>query len=260
MSPLALGQARAVRHSNVGERELGGARRTQRKLVLDDARLEAVGALLDEKRRDAAVGCGPNDGDVRKRAVRDPELAAVDSPVAAAAPRVSAHAPGSEPPCASVSAKHPSFGAARELAAAIATLLVGAEREDAAHYEAALHGHAAANAAVAALELLADETVRRVAQAGAAVVVQRRAEQTELGEPRHELDGKTFGGEAVGDERRDFAIDEARNRVADQPLVVAEQRSDVEEIERIGVELMGNVGRPIGRPIQSDDRAIEARR
>ncbi len=63
--------------------------------------------------------------------------------------------------------------------------------------------------------------------------LQRGAEQAELREPRHELDRKARGGEAVGDDRQHFAVDEARDGILDQPLVLAEQRSDVVEIERI---------------------------
>ena len=73
-----------------------------------------------------------------------------------------------------------------------------------------------------------------MAQTCATVTVQRCAEQSQLGEPRNELDGEALGGETLGHERRDFAIDEPRDGVADEALVIVEQRSDVEEIDGLG--------------------------
>src|SRR5688572_30223006 len=104
---------------------------------------------------------------------------------------------------------------------------------DGSHDEAALHGYAAAHATVAALELLADDAVGRVAEAGATVAVQSRAEQPQLGESRHDLARKSFRCETFGHDRRDLAVDESADGIADQPLVFAEQRCDVVEIERI---------------------------
>ena len=59
-------------------------------------------------------------------------------------------------------------------------LRVRAERVDRVHDEAALHAREAADAGVAALELLHREAVADLAQAGAAVSVQIATKQTEL--------------------------------------------------------------------------------
>jgi hypothetical protein len=68
-------------------------------------------------------------------------------------------------------------------------------------------------------------------EAGAAVALQSRTEQSELGEPRHELAGEALRRETVADDRRDFAVDESADSIPDQPLVIAEQRCDVVKIE-----------------------------
>jgi hypothetical protein len=63
--------------------------------------------------------------------------------------------------------------------------------------------------------------------------VQSRAEQSELGQSRDELAREAFRRETVRHDRRDLAVDEAADGIADQPLVFAQQRRDVVEIERI---------------------------
>ena len=65
--------------------------------------------------------------------------------------------------------------------------------------------------------------------------------------PRHELDREAFGRKTVGDDRQDFAIDESGNRVANQPFVVAQQRVDGIEVERIagGHERNGRLAPPV---------------
>ena len=159
--------------------------------------------------------------------------------------------PGSEPPCDSVNAKQPSFVAARELRQPSRALLLRAERMDRTHDEAALHRNAAAHAAVAALELLADEAVRGGLKPGAAVTAQSRAEQSELGEARNELDRETFSRETLRDDRRDLSVDEparrcrgsgARHRRA--ALRCRRNRAD-------SVGLMESIGRPGGRPTRA---------
>ncbi len=104
---------------------------------------------------------------------------------------------------------------------------------DRTHDETALHRNAAAHAAVSALELLANEAVRDRPKPGTSVTLQSRAEQSELCQAWHELDRETLRREAVRDDRRDLSIDEPADGIADQPLVIVEQRSDVVEIERI---------------------------
>jgi len=104
---------------------------------------------------------------------------------------------------------------------------------DRTHDEAALHGDTAAHAAVSALELLANDAVRGIPKPGATVAAQRGAKQSELCEARNELDRKTLRRKTIRDDRRDLSVDEPANGLADQPLVIVEQGSDVVEIERI---------------------------
>src|SRR5262245_17640806 len=91
-------------------------------------------------------------------------------------------------------------GAARKRRQPPRLLLVGAECLDTAHHETALYRHAAAQAAVAALELLANQAIARIAQTAAAISRERRAEQPELRQARNELDWETLGGKALVDD------------------------------------------------------------
>ena len=166
LSPFASGSRALSGTLTSANVELRRARCAQRELVLDDARLEPARPLLDEERLDAVVGHRPYDGDVRQRAVRDPLLRAVERPVAAASARVRAHArrdPSRRAPRSTrsnrASSPRASSGSHRDRCSSEPNAKI------AAHDETALHGHAAAHAAVAALELLADEPVRGVAQA-----------------------------------------------------------------------------------------------
>src|SRR6188768_3767007 len=87
-------------------------------------------------------------------------------------------------------------------------LLLGAVGVDAVHGEPALHRRHRAEAAVAALELLHDQTVRDVVHAGASVAVQVRAEDAELAHARDELAWELLAAEAAFEERQALVLDE----------------------------------------------------
>jgi hypothetical protein len=95
------------------------------------------------------------------------------------------------------------------------------------HDEARLHARERTQSAVAALELLADQAVRDVADARAAVLLgQRRTEEAELGDARHEIHRKGPVAIRLDDARRELVLDEATRGVADLALVVGEQLFD----------------------------------
>ena len=87
---------------------------------------------------------------------------------------------GSEPPCGSVRPKQPMISPAAMPRQVLLLLLFAAVGEDRVHAQRALHRGEAAQAGIAALQLLADQAVADAVHAGAAVFLGNgRAEQAE---------------------------------------------------------------------------------
>ena len=180
------------------------------------------------------VGVGPDDGDIRDRAVRDPHLRAVEDPVVAVAAGAGAHrARVASPQSGSVSPKQPMTSPAAIRGSHSCFCSSRAAPPDREHGERALHRDEAAHPAVARLELQAREAVGGRARAGAAVALEVHAEQPELAQLLRQLLGNvpasnqspTSGGSGRATNRRD--------RVADQPLLVVQQAVDIEKVARI---------------------------
>jgi len=93
------------------------------------------------------------------------------------------------------------------------------------HGEPALHRGEGAQAGVAALELLHDEAVGDVVHAGAAVALEVRSEEAELGELRQELHGE---GSVLADE--ELVRDELAHGVARVPLLIREQLVEPQDV------------------------------
>src|SRR5690606_30026794 len=114
---------------------------------------------------------GPDDGDVGHRTVRDPHLRAIQYPAITIATRRRDHAGRIGAVIGlreAEAADDLATGHPREIPL---LLLFASERVDGIHAERALHGRERADARVAALELLHDEAVRDVVEAGAAVLL-----------------------------------------------------------------------------------------
>jgi hypothetical protein len=97
------------------------------------------------------------------------------------------------------------------------------EGVDGVHAERSLHGHHRPQAAVGAFELLADEAVGDVVEAGAAIALQIGAEHAELGHARDELPRELLARVMRLDDRQRFALDEVTNGGADGALITGEQ-------------------------------------
>jgi hypothetical protein len=106
-----------------------------------------------------------------------------------------------------------------------------AEGVDRIHHQAALHRDEAAQAGVAALELLHGEAVGDVVEAGQAVLVDGGAEQVELAHLGDQLDGEALVAMALDDQRHEARVDPRADGVAHQPLLSAEQRVDLHEVD-----------------------------
>ena len=114
----------------------------------------------------------------------------------------------------------------------MALLLIAAEGEDRIHHERALHGDEGAQARVAALELLTDQTVGDVVQTGAAVLLgEVGAEHTELAELGRDLVRKRARLEVLHHEREVALAYPAPHGVAHHALVLRELALELEEID-----------------------------
>ena len=202
--------------------------------MLDLLGHEARGAFLDDEALDAFIGHRPDDGDVGQIAVGDPHLGAVDDPVAAVLLGVGLHVGrigaavrfGQAEAADDLAAGH-----ARQVFTALLFRTVGVNR---VHAQRALNRDEAADAGIAALQLLADQAVADAVQAGATVFFrQRGAQQTHGRDFRHQLLRETALVERLADDRNDLLVGEARHRVLDHALFFREQRADVVQIVRV---------------------------
>ena len=89
----------------------------------------------------------------------------------------------------------------------------------------------AAQAGVAALELLHDQAVGDVVHARAAVALEVGAEDAQLGQLGHELHREGAGAEVLLDERQEAPLDELRHGAAGEPLLVGQQVVELEEVD-----------------------------
>src|SRR5262249_30322703 len=92
-------------------------------------------------------------------------------------------------------------------------------------------GDEAAQAGVAALQLLHDEAVGDAAQAGETVFRDAGTEEVELAHGGHQLERGAGVAVAFFDERLDLVIDERAHRVAHQPLLFTEERIELQKID-----------------------------
>ena len=226
-----LGQQVGGRDAAVLEAELGGDRGAQRELAVLIAGGEARRALLDEEAADAVVGLRPDHGDVGDRAVGDPLLGAVEDPAVAVAAGGGAHAARVRAEVGLGEAEAADRLARRQGREPAVALLLRAEGVDRVHHQAALHRDEAAQPGVAALELLHDQAVGDVVQAGQVVLVDGGAEQVELGHLGHQLDRETAVAVALFDDRFEPLVDPGAHGVAHQALLFAQKIVDMQKIE-----------------------------
>ena len=218
------------RNPAVLEGELAGHRRPQRELAVLLGAHEALGALLDQEAPDSLVGARPHDRDIGDAAVRDPLLGAVQHPVVPVAARAGAHRRGVRPEIRlreTEAANHPAAGQPRDEAV---LLLLRAEGEDRVHDQGALHRDHAADAGIAALQLLHHEPVRDIPQAGESVLREVRSEQVQIADLGRQLHRRARIAMALLDDGLHPLVDELTDGISDQALLAAEQRVELHEI------------------------------
>ena len=99
---------------------------------------------------------------------------------------------GSEPASGSVSPKQPTNSPVRSFGRNFCLLLLRAECPDRIHHQRRLHGKRRAVAGIDPLDLARDQAVADVVDAGAAIALQRGAEETHLAHLVHDGRGRIF--------------------------------------------------------------------
>ncbi len=96
-----------------------------------------------------------------------------------------------------------------------------------------MHGDEAAEAGVAALEFLCDETIRNVGHAGATVAVEAGAEEAEFAELRDEMLWECAFAAVLFDDGDDFGFDELTSGLARELFLIVEERIEVDVIDAV---------------------------
>src|SRR6266478_7167624 len=109
-------------------------------------------------------------------------------------------------------------------------LLVRAEGINWIHYQRRLHADKRAHAGISAFQFLRDQSVFHVRHAGAAIAVQRGAEESEIGHRLNEFAREAPGAVALLNDRYEIVFNEAARRIAHQAFVVIQQRVEADEI------------------------------
>ena len=232
LQALHVGQAVRFGNAHVVEEQRTGDRGAQAHLLVDFLGSEAGEVLLHHEALDAVVGLRPDDGDVGQVAAGDPHLGAVEDPVGTIAPGVGLHAGRVGAAMRLGQAEAADHLARRHVRQPAQALLFTAVGVDRVHAQRALHRHEAADAAVAALQFLADQAVADAVEAGATIFFgQRGTEQAECGNFRHQFLREAAGIEGIADDRDHALVGEARHGVLHRALLFAEQGTDVVQVE-----------------------------
>ena len=155
--------------------------------------------------------------------------------------------PGLEPKSGSVRPKQPIFSPFCMTGSHVCFLLVAAKRVDGIHGQRRVHADERANAAVAALQFLHDQSVFDIRHPGAAVAFEAGAIKAQVGHGLDQFLGEAAGAVALLDDGDEVVLDELAGGVADQAFVVGEQGVEFEEInspELDGHQLLISVSSP----------------
>ena len=125
------------------------------------------------------------------------------------------------------------------------------------HAEAALHRDETAERGVSALELLHDQAVFDIAQAGAAVAMEIGPEEAEVSDRTGQLVGKSAVAEVLRDLRNELVLDELTRCLANEQLFLAQQRIEIHEVNAFEFEhrgpersIVARHSRPHARPLR----------
>ena len=233
--PRHVGQQVFFGHEHLVHHDLAGGRCAHRELAFDLARGEAFHAALeDEPANHAGVVLRPHHHDVGDRRVRDPQLGAAQRIAAVDFAGAGYHAAGIGAVIGfgqAEAAEQFARGHARQILLTLFLAAIGVNRR---HRQRGLHAARRAERRIDALEFAHDETVGDIADAGAAVAFERRAEKTELAHLAHHLDVEGLVAVRVQDARHQLFLRVLARRVADQLICDALHRGYASGTDAIG--------------------------
>ncbi len=217
------------RHLHVREEELAGRARPDAQLVLDLAGLDALPRALDDERRDAAVGgvgvgLGEDELVVGLGGVRDPVLLAVQQIGAVGlADRGGQHRRHVGSGGRLGQAEAAELLALRHRLEVLALLLLAAVAQQRQRVQADVHRDQRPEGRLAPLDLLADQRLAHVVEAGAAVLDRdRRAQEPELGHPLDDPHVEVVVDVVLLRDRQHPPVDELAHRLLDRALLVSQ--------------------------------------
>jgi len=110
-------------------------------------------------------------------------------------------------------------------------LLLGTPRINRVHRERALHRGKGSQARIRRLELLHDQPVGDVFHPGASVTLEIRAEDSQFGQFRDQIERKALARKMALDVRHHLAPHELTHRIASHPILGTEQFVEVVEVQ-----------------------------
>ena len=132
-------------------------------------------------------------------------------------------------------AKTPDFFAGRQVGQPALFLFVGAESGDGPHHEAALNRGEAAQAAVAALKLFANDAVHGATQARATRFLDARTEQAQGAHLGDQFGGESAGLEMLTHHGHELAVDELPHGVAHAAFFITQIAGELVEVDALVV-------------------------
>ncbi len=219
---------------------------------MDIGSRKAGRASLHQKAADAVFRPRPDNSDVRQRSVGDPGLLTIQDPVRSVADGTGPHRRRIRPEIRFGQPEAADRSSRLQFGQPSGFLFVRSVLEDRVHHERALHGDEAAQAGIAALDLLHDEPVFHIAHAGAAVALEIRAQESELSHFGNQFSWKPAFAETIPNYRRDSFVDKPPGRLPHHEFLLGELRIDQKVIHAAECHESSVVPRLKVLPITSD--------
>src|SRR5436190_156235 len=172
----------------------------------------------------------PNDCDVGNGSRGDPHLFAIQDVFVTSARSTGFHATGVGSESRFSKSEATDFFALREERQPFVLLLVAAERINGIHHQRRLHADERSHSAVAALQLLHYQSVFNIGHARTSIALKAGTEKSQVTEGLNQFARKTSFSVALLDDRDKIFLNEFPRIIADQPLVVGQQRVEIDEV------------------------------
>ncbi len=218
---------------NVLQRQARRNRSAQRPLAVNVISLEAGTIGFDQEAANLVVfifDLSPDHGDVGDGSGSDPHLFAVQDVLFANLRRPRPHAARIRSEVRFSQSEAAKLFAFLHRGQPCAFLLLGAEGVYRIHHQRRLHTDKRAHAGISAFQFLRDQSIFHVRHAGAAIAVQRGAEESQISHRLYQFAREAPGAVALLNDRYEIVFNEAARRVAHHALVIIQQRVEADEV------------------------------